>query len=427
MKLEVEDISSVEKKITVLIPPSVVDGETDNAYRQLNKKVKIRGFRPGKIPRSILEMHYKDQVNNDVASRLINDAYAKILKENKFVPLTQPVIDSGQLKKGQELNCSFGVGVEPIIELKNYLGMEIEKREESPITPDAISNRLKQLQEANAQLKEVVEDRPLREGDFALIDFEGSLEGKPFKGNKINNWVLEVRAGSFLPGFAEKLVGLKKGEEKDISVSFPDDHERKDLVGREVVFKVCLKGIKEKIIPDLDDDFAKDLGEFDTLENLREKTKKNLEDEESYRVKREVHDKIIEKLLTDHYFESPPSLVERQAEAIQANTLKELKRKIEGPEESKLSDNALKEECRKKAKKQIKTSLLLGEIARKESLKITDEEIQKRLADIAVQANQTKEMISDYYREKNLFDILASQILEEKTLAFLAEKAKIIA
>ncbi|MDY7032060.1 MAG: trigger factor, partial [Thermodesulfobacteriota bacterium] len=221
MSVEIEEISPVEKKVTITVRPEVVDKELDSAYRSLGKKVKIKGFRQGKIPRSILERYYKSQVEEEVVAQLVNDSCFKTLEENGIVPVSKPIIDNGGLEKGKEFLYSAKVEVKPEIEVKGYRGMEVQK-EKLDISEEDVDKKLAELQESNAQLQEVDEPRSSRIDDFVILDYEGFLGNESIEGEKVSDHLLELGSGTFSKEFEDQLIGLDKGEKKDIQIILPE-------------------------------------------------------------------------------------------------------------------------------------------------------------------------------------------------------------
>ncbi len=424
MRVQIEEIGPVEKKMTVTIPKELVMNELDFAYKDLRKKVKINGFRQGKVPISILKRHYETQVEGDVVSKLVNDSCFKGLEKNNMDPVSRPVIDNGGLKEGEEFTYSAKFEVKPDIEVKGYIGMELRK-EMLHVSEEDVNNRLSELQQSSAQLHALDVQCLLKSGDFAVIDYAGFLDGKPIEEEKVIDHLFELGSGSFFPEFEEQLLGLQKGDEKDISVTMPKSYQRTDLAGKEVLFMVKVKEIKEKIIPELNDDFAKDLGEFDTLEELKEKIRENLERKERFRIESDLRGKVLDKLVEKNSFEVPPSLVEQHLNYMVNEIQARLTFQGLNMEEAGLSFDRLKEEYASQAEKEVRGSLLLEVIARKESIDVDEGDVEKRIDEIAKNTGQKVENVRKFYMEKNQRDRLEDGLINDKTLDFLIESAKI--
>ncbi|MFH1624728.1 MAG: trigger factor, partial [Pseudomonadota bacterium] len=293
------------------------------------------------------------------------------------------------------------------------------------ISNEDIEKKLAELQQVNAQLQEVDKRRAVKVGDFAVVDYEGFLGNEAIEGEKVVDHVLEVGSGSFLPKFEEQLVGLKKGDKKDILVTVPEDHSKKDLAAKEVTFRVEIKGIKEKIIHELNDDFAKDLGEFETLAELRERIKENLERQGRVKVESELKDKILDRLVEENPFEVPSSMVTQHLQYMINETEKRLAFQGLSMEKAGISLDGLRENYKNQAEKEVRGSLLLEEIGKKESIEVDEKEIENRIVEIANRVGQTVETVRDYYETKDARERLRSGLMTEKTLDFIINSAKI--
>ena len=285
MNVEIEQLGQVKKKINVTIPPETVTEEITSTYQKLKQTVKIRGFRPGKVPQDILKKYYKEHVEGEVITRLIQLSYPEALKQLDIIPVSQPVVENGVLEEGKEFLYSASFEVKPEITLQEYTGLTVT-REKFNLTPDDVDKRLSMIRESHASLKEVEEDRPIEQGDFIVADLEEAVEGESLKGGNAKDYLLEVGQDSYLPGLSQKLIGLRKDAVETITLAIPEDFHRKDLAGKEVTVTIKIKGLKQKILPELDDTFAKDLGEEQGLEALKKKLQSDLEQEETpaYRI-----------------------------------------------------------------------------------------------------------------------------------------------
>ena len=278
MKVSVEEISSIKKKISVEIPEDRIQQEVESFYKQLGREAKIKGFRPGKVPRNILERYFKDYVKSEVIQKLMQESYPQALSEAGLLPVSQPVIDPGEFEEGKPFQYSAVVEVKPEIQLGEYTGLKIEGKKEE-VKEEEIEARLKGLQNLHANLKLIPEIRPVRTGDFVTLDYEASLGGSPLEGGKAVDLAVEVGSGQFIPAFEEKLIGLLPEEEREVEVLFPEDYGYQKWAGKTISFHVKIKEIKEKILPALDDEFAKDLGDYSSFEELRAKLTKDIEKE----------------------------------------------------------------------------------------------------------------------------------------------------
>jgi len=425
MDVKVEQLGPIKKRINIVIPPEMVAEEIDSIYQKLKKTVKIKGFRPGKVPRDILKRYYKEQVEGEVISKLIQASYPEALKKVQSVPVSQPVVENGVLEEGKEFFYSASFEVKPEIELKDYLNLKVEK-EELIVTQKDVEGRLAMLRESNASLKEVEEDRSIRVGDFILVDIRGNFQGKPFEGGEVKDHLLEVGPDTYLPGLSRKLIGLKNNSSEEIVLKIPEDYYRKDLAGKEVNLKIKIKGLKEKLLPELGDNFARDLGEYQDLEDLKKKLKESMEKEEKQRIESLVKNRIVDQLIEKNPFEAPSSMVERQIEFLMADTQRALLSQGSSLEKLGIPADTMKDNYRSEAERQVKCSLLVEVIAKREGITVSNEEVEEKLKDIAQSNNQDVEKIRDFYRRQGLWEGLKIKLFENKTLDFLLERAKIL-
>ena len=425
MDVKIEQLGPVKKKINVVIPPERVADEIDSVYQKLKKTAKIRGFRPGKVPTDILKRYYKEQVEGEIISKLIQASYPEALTRVQVVPVSQPVVENGVLEEGKEFSYSASFEIKPAIELDDYLNLKVEK-EKLAVTQKDVENRLNMIRESHAALKEVEEDRPIKVGDFISMDCDGNLKGNPFEGGEVKDHLLEIGPDTYLPGLSQKLLGLRKGASEEITLKIPEDYYQKDLAGEEVNLKINVKGLKEKVLPELDDNFARDLGEYQSLEDLKKELKEGLGKEEKQRIESLVKTKILDQLVEKNPFEVPASMVERQIEFIMADTQRALLSQGSSLEKLGVPIDTMKESYRTEAEKQVKCSLFLESIAKREGFKVGDEEIEEKLKAIAESNNQTVEKVRDFYIKEGLWEGLKIKLLENKTLDFLIEKATIV-
>jgi len=397
MNVDIEQLGPVKKKINVIIPSEKVTEEIDSVYQKLKQTAKIRGFRPGKVPKDILKKYYKEQVEGEVM----------------VVPVSQPVVENGVLEEGKEFFYSASFEIKPEIELKDYLNLKVEK-EKLAVTQKDVENRLNMIRESHASVKEVEEDRPVKVGDFVLMDCDGTLDEKPFEGGEVKDHLLEVGPDTYLPGLGQKLLGLRKGASEEIMLGIPEDYYRKDLAGKEVNLKIKIKGLKEKVLPEVDDNFARDLGEYQGLEDLKNKLGEGLEKEEKHRLESLVRDRVVDQLIENNPFEVPTSMVERQIEFIMADTQRALLSQGSSLEKLGIPIDVMKENYKAEAEKQVKCSLFVEAIAKREDISVNNDEVEEKLK------------VRDFYKREGLLKGLEIKLLENKTLDFLIGKATIV-
>ena len=424
MNVNVEDISSIKKKVSIEISEDQVTKEVDSFYRELGRKAKIKGFRPGKVPRNILERHFKDYVKAEVVQKLVQDTYPTALSETNLHPVSNPMIDPGDLESGKPFQYSATIEVKPEIKLEEYLGLNIEGKKEE-VKDEEVEERLKGLQNLHANLKTIQEARPIQNGDFVIVDYEARMDGKPLEEGKATDFTMEVGSGRFIPAFEEKLIGLRLEEEKEIEVSFPEDYGYKKWAGKTISFHVKIKEIKEKILPILDDEFAKDLGDYSSLEELKDKLKQEIEREKKLALERQLKDQMVDQLLQKNTFEVPESLVEEQTKTLVSDTKLRLATQGIKIDTLGISEEKLQEDYRETAMRQVRTFLILEKIAGQEGITVTDEEVEDRFREISERTHQKFDVVKRYYEKNGLIPEVKAGIMNEKTLNLLLEKANI--
>ena len=424
MKVNVEDVSGVKKKVHVEIPQEEVSKEVDAFYEDLKKKAKIKGFRPGKVPRYILERHFKDYAKAEVLQKLIENSYPKALSEVALSPVSQPVIDPQEFENGKPFHYVAIVEIKPDIQPEGYVGMTLEGKKEEA-SEDEVETRLKNLQNLHAQLRTVPEARSVGNGDFVIVDYEASMNGKPVEEGKGIDFTVEVGSGRFIPAFEENLVGLKPEEEKTFDVSFPEDYGYQTWAGKMISFHVKIKEVKEKVLPPLDDEFAKDLGDYSSLDALRTKLKEDIQKEKDRQLDNQLKDQVVDQLLKNNSFEVPESLVEEQSKALVSDTKMRLASQGMDFKNLGVSEEKLQGDYKEMAEKHVKTFLILEKIATREGITVTDEEVEGRLREISERTRQKFEVVKRYYEKNELLPEMKAKIISDKTLDFLLGKANI--
>lgn len=426
MKSNVEEISPVKKKLVVEIEAKEVDKKIDRAFRDLGKNVKIPGFRPGKIPLKILEGRFGKEVLNDVTRELVNESLPKALEETGVYPLSIPSIENDEPKKGAAFQYSALMEVKPEFDLDGYEGVEVEK-EILSLSDEDVERQLEDIRRARGQIKEVQEDRGIREEDYAVFNYEGFENGEPVEGLKAENHMIRVGSGEFHPEFEKRLVGLKKGASETIQVNFEDDYKDKNLASKTIDFKLEVVDLKEMELPALDDDFAKGLGgEIDSVEKLREEIKKELAKREEARIKRDLQARLVQKICDTVEFALPEFLVEQELDNAVESIRQNLERSGSNFESSGIDVGRLREDFKSPAEYRVKRMLVLGEIAKQKNIEVNEEDITKSFDELASGIGQDPGVIRRYYEANNLLDSFKDKLFEEKTLNYLVETAKIL-
>jgi trigger factor len=422
--VKIEDISAVKKKLSFDIDWADVKSELDAVYRKVGKKAKIKGFRPGKIPREILERHYREDAEGETISNLVNRYYWEALQQKDIPAVTQPEIEQQGIEAEKNFTFSATVEVEPTVEPKDYLGLDLQK-EEPVVTDRDLEAKMLEIRQMFATMEEVADDRGIQTGDFVTLDFEGKLAGEPLKELKAENHMLEIGSKSFVPGFEEQLVGSKQGEVKNISVKFPDNYNAAHLAGKGVEFTVHIKGIRVKKLPEIDDQFIKNFERYETLEALKADVLKGLEEEKKRKVALAFERQISDKLLEKNVFDVPDSFVERQIYHMMSDTRQRMVSGGMDPKKAAEFSMKLHDHFREEAAKIVKTLLLLKGIADKETLTVEEDELDTQIREIALHRAQDYETYRKALEKDDLIDSIRSEILNRKTYAFLEARAKV--
>jgi trigger factor len=422
--VKIEDISSVKKKLSFDIPWADVKSELDTVYRKVGKTAKIRGFRPGKIPRAILESHYREQAEEETATNLVNRYYWKVLQEKDIPSVTHPQIEQKGIEAEKDFTFSATIEIEPIIDPKDYIGLELE-REEPIVTEDELEARLHEIRQMFATMEDLKEERGIAEGDFVTLDFSGSIAGKSLKELTSENHLLEVGSKTFVPGFEDQLIGLRKGETKMIVVKFPDTYNVPHLAGKDVEFKVNIKGIRVKTLPEIDDNFIKNFDKYESLAALKADVRKSLEEEKRRKIAGEFERSIGDKLLANNDFDIPESYVERQVFFMMSDMQRRMASNGMDPKNAAEFAFKLRDRFREDAVRIVKTSLLIKNIAKKEGITVQDDEVDDQIREIASQKAQDYESFKKTLTKDGLIDNVRNEVLNGKTYEFLSSKATI--
>jgi len=426
MKVHVEDISTVKKTLHVEIPEEDVTREVEKAYGTLKNKASVKGFRQGKVPRVILERRFANEVHADVSGQLIQSSYGEALRETELVPLGEPAIDRQDLEKGRPYHYSVTVEVCPFIEDLNLAGLKFKQRVHT-VTDEEIETQLKMLQKQNAELKTVEEKRAVRNGDIVIIDYEGFRDGKPFEeAGKTENFQVEVGSGRILEDFDQALVGMEPNGTTEFDVSFPEDYYNKGLAGLEVRFKVSLKEIKEEVLPEMDDTFAKSVGEYETLDALKETIKKGLERRYEMQSERQLREDVIDTLVAQSDFELPEGLVEEELSALVVDAQNHMAQRGMSLEQSGQTLEGLSTKFQPVAERKVREYLLLQKVIEQEEIAVTDELVDKAYADLSEAMGQPIDTIKQFHDSySDSYQVFEQKILEKEAVRHITAKSDI--
>ena len=423
MKVDIDEVSSVQCKVRVELPVETVASEFSRAYKNLGRRVRVKGFRTGKIPRSVLQGIYGDEVKGEVRSHLVQESLGEIIRERGLQIVSRPEVEANDLSEADGFSFSAVFEVKPEITVKDYLGIEVD-RPKLAITDDQVAEAMRRLQEGHARL-EVVTDRDVVEkGDFVTLDFDGTIDGRPFAGGKGENYTMEVGAGQALPQFEAAVTGLKLNERQTVQVDYPENYSNKEIAGRVVDFSIAVREIKQKVLPVLDDDFAKDHGECASLAELKERIRGRLTDELKRYQDEDLKEKIIDKLIEAHSFTAPPSMVERQTRYLMERYQNQVAQSGGDAGAAPPMEEARKT-LEPRAMRQVQVTLLIEKIAQLEKIEVSDKEVQERIDNLARAAGDRGKTVRELYSRPDGRDDLRAQLVFERTVDFLLERARI--
>lgn len=427
MSLKIEKTEQKnEVKLEFSIEAELFDNAIKTVYNKNAKYFNIPGFRKGKAPMNIVEKYYgKEIFYEDAFNEVVPEIFDKEVKENNLEVVSKPQIDIVQMEQGKDLIFTAIVQTKPEVNLGKYKGIEVEKVEYN-VSDEDIEHELGHMAEKNARLV-TVEDRPVESGDITVIDFEGFVDGKAFEGGKAEGHELTIGSNTFIPGFEDQIIGMKIDEEKDVNVKFPEKYFSEELAGKDATFKVKLHEIKKKELPELDDEFAKDVSEFDTLEELKADIKAKKEKQNEERVKYETQEAVVKALCEDLKVEIPTGMIELEVE----NMLKDIEQRLsyQGLKLEQYlqmmgkTEADIKKEYEPQAIEGIKSRLALEAVIKAEKIEATDSEIEEKMKEMA--KNYGKENDEEFLKNENVKNYIKQGIASEKAIDFLVKNAKI--
>ena len=426
MSLQVEKMEKNMAKLTIEVAAEDLEKAMQNAYQKAKGRISIPGFRKGKAPRKMIEQMYgKGVFLEDAVNALIPEHYSKALAECELEIVSQPTIDITQAEPGKALIFTAEVAVKPEVTLGEYKGVEVPKTDVE-VTDEDVEAELKKEQEKNSRTV-TVEDRGAENGDIVTIDFEGFVDGEAFEGGKGTDYPLTLGSNTFIPGFEEQLVGAKVGDDVDVKVTFPEEYQAKELAGKEAIFKCAVKKIEAKELPELDDDFAKDVSEFDTLAEYKEHVKTNLEDKKADEAKRAKEDAAVDKAIENAQMDIPEAMLMTQCRQM----LDDFSRRMQSQGLSMdqyfqftgMTADKMMEDMKPQALKRIQTRLVLEKVAEVENIQPTEEEVNEEISKMAeaykMEADKLKELLGERELEQMKKDMAV-----QKAVTVIADAAK---
>ncbi len=423
MQITVEDLSPIKKKIGVALPPEEVRAEIEQAYRGLQQRARIKGFRPGRVPRAVLERYYGEQVRSEVIGKLIQDSYLRALEEHHLHAVARPEIVADEVKPEAGLRYSATIEIKPTFDVTAYDAIEVE-RKVTPVSEEAIDAQIERFRQSLAQFARREDRDVVEQGDLVEIGYTGVVDGRAVAGASAQSRVVEVGARTFPPPFDEKLVGLKRGDSTHVEVAYPEQHHAREIAGKHVTFRVEVKEIGRKELPALDDEFAKDHGECGSLAELRDKVRTALESAAAREADDAMRAALVRTLLERNPVDVPEALVERRFDAMLHDLgIPETTRDAD-PERAAQLD-ALRAELRQRARESVQSALVLERVAAQEHLEVADAEIDERVTQALRGAPRERERLAEIYRTPEARREVRERIAQEKALDWLAGHARI--
>jgi trigger factor len=425
MNLQVEKLEGNMAKLTIEVPSEEFEAAVEKAYQKNKNKISVPGFRKGKVPRKMIEQMYgKEVFYEDAANLVIPSAYSDAVDECTEEIVSQPTIDVVQIEEGKPFIFTAEVALKPEVTLGQYKGVEVGKIDVN-VTDEEIDEFINQERENNARTINV-EDRAVKDGDMTVLDFEGFVDGVAFEGGKGENYPLTIGSNTFIPGFEQQLIGAEINKEVEVNVTFPEDYQAEELAGKPAVFKCTIKEIKEKELPELDDEFASEVSEFDTLAEYREDVKKNLTQKKETEAKNDKEEKIVDAIIADAKMDIPDAMIEYQ----QRQMADEFAQRISSQgisidqymQFTGLTKEAFLEQLKPQALKRIQSRLVLEAVAKAENIEVSDEEYNEQIKKMAESYRMAEEKLTEMIGENEAKSI-KEDLCVRKAADFVVDNA----
>lgn len=425
MSLQVEKLEKNMAKLTIEVSADDLEKALQNAYKKQKNKISLPGFRKGKVPRQMIEKMYGAEIfYDDAANELIPKAYAKAYDESGIDIVSRPEIDVVQIEKGKPFIFTAEVATKPEVTLGDYKGLEVDKVS-TRVTQKEIDAKVQEEAEKNAR-KITVEDRSVQDGDEVIMDFEGSVDGVAFEGGKGENYPLTIGSGSFIPGFEEQLIGAETEKEVEVNVTFPEDYHAEELKGKAAVFKCTVHEIKAKEIPEIDDEFASEVSEFDTLEEYKADIKAKIKEQKASEGKTKQEDQVVEQAVKNASYEIPEAMIETQVSQMADEFAQRISSQGLSMEQyfqfTGMTQDKMLEEIRPQAVKRIETRLVLEAVVKAENIEITDEKLDEEITKMAEAYKMEADKLKEFMGEGEKKQMKEDMAIQE-AITFLRENA----
>jgi trigger factor len=422
--IQIEDLSEVKKKITFEVPEERVLNMIDSQYRDLKKTVQIKGFRKGKVPLNILRSYFREKVEADAARQIIEETFQPGLDEQKIEPVAVISIEPETLEAGKPFKYTAEIEVPPPVDAKDYSGLALKKYIRKVDEKD-VDERIQRLRERNARLVPIADSRGVSKGDHLVVDVTAESEGSKIAALTVTDYHMELGRDFYLPDFDSNLEGMKPEEKKSFTLDLPDNFPRKALAGKIATFEVTLKEAKERVLPELDDDFAKDLGEFETVEALKEEIRKDLAQSLENQTKKEIENQIIDQLVEKNVFEVSVAMVENQVDNFLNQSMQSLVMRGIDPKRLPAPTEAQRSQVKPAAIRAVKAGLILKAISEKENIEVSDEELDTAISERAEQMGMTQDYLKDQLEQNKMLEDVRASVLQEKVYKFIQDNARI--
>lgn len=433
MKSTMEKVSNLQRRLNIEVPAQIVSNAFEQMFKGIQKQANIKGFRQGKAPLATIKSLYNDRVKQDVVQELVQKHYFDALKEHQIDPISYPEFEFDQPNEGKDFSFSANFEVKPEVTLKKYEALEVDK-EQLAVDDAKVDQVLENIRSSRAELVDVLEERSAQNGDVAIIDFEGFVDGAPLQNGAGKSHNLELGAKQFIEGFEEGVVGMKVGQTKTLSLNFPEQYHAADIAGKPVDFKVTLTGLKQKRLPEVNDEFVSQMmsqgggstGEQQTVESLKKTIRTDLEQTETKRIEGDLKNRLLKALVALNPVEVPSSMLTEQKQALKDDMKKRM-------QEQGMSENDFEAYAEKwdadfesTAAEMIQSGFLIDAIAKKHDLRWSDEDLDKKFAEFAGQTGIDQARIKEFYSRPEQLNRLTYTITEEKVIEFLLKSAKVV-
>ncbi len=420
----VEDLSVVKKKITFEVPEETMTSLLDAEYRDLKRNAQIKGFRKGKVPLNILRSYFKSKVEADVVRKVIDETFEPALDDKKIIPVSVLRIDPEVFESGKPFKYTAEIEVTPPVEAKGYRGLKLE-RTVRKLDEQQVDERLQRLRETIASLDPIPEGRGVQQGDHLVADMKASADGQAVSSLTVTDYHLELGRDFYLPGFDLEVEGMKPDETKLIKMNLPETFPRKDLAGKTADIEVTVKEAKVRVLPELDDDFAKDLGEYETLDELKEEIRRDIRRMLENETTKEIRNQIIDQLVDLNEFDVPESMVENQIDAFISQSMRSLAAQGIDPKRLPPPSQEQRDQMRPQALKSVKAGLILKAIGEQENIEVSDEELEEGIKERANSIGLSPDLLKDRWTENNMLEEFRASLAEDKIYEMVEGHAEI--